>query len=174
MLNEKRINEAANNIEGYIADDLLKKTEFNQNIFNILKNNAQDSLKVAIFLEKENRSDLWVIVISYYAMYYIANAVLYKLGYKIGHKISHKITADALIVFVRKKLADALLEGYEEIKDQALSAIKSDELIETFDFERRKRSTIQYQTKEVAKHSKAQTSLKRAKEFMFEMEKLLE
>jgi len=28
-------------------------------------------------------------------MYYIANAVLYKMGYKIGEKISHKITADA-------------------------------------------------------------------------------
>ena len=43
-------------------------------------------------------------VISYYSMFYIANAVLFKIGYKIGEQTPHKITADALIVFVRNKL----------------------------------------------------------------------
>tara|TARA_Y100000031_G_scaffold145278_1_gene177701 strand:- start:103 stop:234 length:132 start_codon:yes stop_codon:yes gene_type:complete len=41
-------------------------------------------------------------------------------------------------------------------------------------FDRSKRSKIQYDTTEQAKHSKAQTSLERAKRFVFEMEKLLE
>ncbi len=33
---------------------------------------------------------LWVIVSSYYAMYYIANAVLLKIGYKVEDKITTK------------------------------------------------------------------------------------
>ncbi|BAW31502.1 MAG TPA: hypothetical protein PLO64_07020 [Methanothermobacter sp.] len=61
-------------------------------------------------------SSLWVIVSSYHAMYYIANAVLYKFGYKIGHEISHKVTGDALIVFVRNKLKERFLEDFERQK----------------------------------------------------------
>ena len=44
------------------------------------------------------RASLWVIVISYYAMFYAANAVLLHLGYRTGEKIAHKVTSDALIV----------------------------------------------------------------------------
>ncbi len=151
----------------------MKKREFEEIIFHVFKKNAKESLELANFIENEGKSDLWVIVISYYSMYYIANAVLYKMGYKVGEKISHKVTADALIVFVRKKLAGSLLESYEEIREEALAGIRADSLLESFDFERKKRGLIQYQTKEVEKHSKAKTSLERAKEFMFEMEKLL-
>ena len=84
-------------------------------------------------------------------MYYMANAVLYKLGYKVGSKISHKVTADALIVFVRNKLKDVLLEEFEDIQEEALeiAKIKSDELIESFDLERKKRSKFQYEMTEV-------------------------
>ena len=41
------------------------------------------------------------------------------------------------------------------------------------EFERNKRGFIQYQTEEIDKKSKAETSLKRAKEFLFEMNDLL-
>ncbi|MBS3123183.1 hypothetical protein J4437_00970 [Candidatus Woesearchaeota archaeon] len=51
--------------------------------------------------------------------------------------------------------------------------MKADALVESFDFERNKRSIIQYRTIEMEKHSKAITSLQRAKEFTREMEKLL-
>ena len=51
--------------------------------------------------------------------------------------------------------------------------MKADSLIESFGFERNKRSLIQYRTIEVEKRSKAATSLQRAKEFTLEMEKLL-
>jgi hypothetical protein len=103
----------------------------------------------------------------------MANAILLKLGYKVGNKISHKVTADALIVFVRNKLTKNLLEEYEEEKDKALAGIKSNEIIESFDYELAKRGRIQYETKEIEKHSKAKTSLERAKRFMAEMEKML-
>lgn len=108
-------------------------------------------------------------------MYYYANAVLLKLGYKVGEKIVHKVTADAIIVYVRGKLKESLIEEYEETKEEALNlaGMKADALVESFDFERNKRSSIQYNTIDIEKQSKAKTSLQRAKEFTKEMEKML-
>lgn len=76
---------------------------------------------------------------------------------------------------MRGKLKDSLIEEYEETKEEALNlaGIKADALIESFEFERKKRSLIQYKTIEIEKRSKAETSLQRAKEFTKEMEKLL-
>ena len=91
---------------------------------------------------------LWLIVVSYYSMFYVASAVLYKLG----HKIAHKITADALIVYVKDKLKDNLIENYEKASEEALAI--SDNIIQTFDFERSKRSRIQYETTEEIKQSR--------------------
>ena len=136
-------------VKSYLQDGLLLKKLLQEEVLNILAKNAKESLEVAKHLFKENISDLWVIVASYYSMYYYANAVLLKLGYKVGEKIAHKVTADAIIVYARGKLK------------------------ESFDFERKKRHFIQYKTIDVEKHSKAKTSLDRAKEFMIEMEKLL-
>jgi|SRR3989344_4625742 len=176
MLDEKRIKEAENNIKRYLEEGLLKKIkEYNENIFNTFRKDSEESLKVAGLLSKNNLSWLWTIVCSYYSMFYIANAVIYKLGYKIGGKIAHKITSDALIFYVRKKLKEKLLEDFETAKEEALelAGIKADELIESFDFERLKRSRFQYEMTEPIKKTKAETSLNRAKKFVFEMEKLL-
>lgn len=172
MLNERRVKEAEDNVKRYLEEGLIKKEKFERIVFRVLTNNAKESLDIANFIAKSEKSDLCVIVTSYYSMYYIANAVLYRLGYKVGEKISHKVTADALIVFARKRLRDSLIESYEEVKKQALAGIMADDLLESFDNERKKRGIIQYQTKEFEKHSKAETSLKRAKEFVFEMENI--
>lgn len=108
-------------------------------------------------------------------MYYIANAVLLKIGYKVGDKISHKVTADALIVFARGKLKKEIIEEYENVKEDALeiTSSKADSLLESLDFEREKRSKFQYQMDEKIKKSKALISLERAKKFVFELKKLL-
>lgn len=175
MLKSERIKEAETNVRVYLQDGLLRKSSLNEQVLNVLLKNGKESLRVADEIFQKGWSDLWVIVCSYYAMYYYANAVLLKLGYKTGEKIVHKVTADALIVYVRGKLKGSLIEEYEEAKEEALNlaGIKADNLIESFDFERNKRSSIQYQTVEIEKHSKAKTSLERAKEFTKEMEKLL-
>jgi len=83
---------------------------------------------------------------------------------------------DSLIIFVRSKLKDTLIEEYEDAQQEALelSGIKADELIEYFDFERIKRSRFQYSMTETSVRSRAQTSLDRAKRFIFEMEKVLQ
>lgn len=108
-------------------------------------------------------------------MYYYANAALLKLGYKVGDKIVHKVTADALIVFVRNKLESSLISEYEDAKDEAmkLAGLKAESIIEYFDYGRGKRNRIQYRTIETEKHSKAETSLRRAKEFAKEMKKII-
>ncbi len=173
MLDEERIKEAEKNVKDYLQSGMLKKYLFREEIITILQNNANDSIEVAEFLTENKKSDLWIIVTSYYSMFYIANAVLFKLGYKVGDKMPHKVTADALIVFVRNKLKKRLLEEYEEAQNEALPGIKADILIDEFDKERAKRGRLQYETTAIEKHSKAVTSLKRAKNFIFEMEKLL-
>lgn len=174
MLDEKRIKEAEQNVRDYLQSEMLKKHPFREEIITILLNNSKESIEIAKFLSENKKSDLWIIVSSYYSMFYMANAVLFKLGYKVGDKTPHKVTADALIVFVRNKLKNRLLEEYEEARNDALPGIKADNLIYEFDKERQKRGTIQYETTAIEKHSKAITSLARAKNFVFEMEKLLE
>jgi len=175
MLNEKRVKEAETNITSYLSEGLIKKEQFNSIVFTVLMNNANESIETATFLSHHKKSNLWIIVTSYYTMFYIANAVLYKFGYKVGDKISHKVTSDALIVYVRNKLRDKLIEDYEEVKEEALliAKNKAEGLLEDFDFERKKRGFIQYQTNDVEKASKAETSLKRAKQFLYEMNDLL-
>ena len=175
MLNETRIREAESNVKAYISEGLLKKISADKHIMTILLRNAKESLRVAEEIYQKNLSELWVIVCSYYAMYYYANAALLKFGYKVGDKIVHKVTFDALIVYVRGKLKESLLEEYEETREEALNlaGMRADSLVESFEYERNKRSFIQYKTIDVEKQSKARTSLGRAKEFAKEMEKLL-
>ncbi len=175
MLSEKRIKEAESNIKSYLSEGLIKREQFNDLVFKVLIDNSNESIETATFLSNNKKSSLWIIVSSYYSMFYIANAVLYKLGYKVGDKISHKVTSDALIVFVKDKLKKNLIEDYEELKEEALliAKNKAEGLLENFDFEREKRSFIQYQTKEAEKTSKAETSFKRAKQFLFEINDLL-
>jgi len=178
MLSSERIKEAESNIKRYINENLLKK-ETNRTAQLMYMENSETSLQTAqklLLLEtKEYNPSLWVIVTSYYAMYYIANAVLLHAGYKVGEKISHKVTADALIVFIRNRLKKRLLESYEETKEEALELLSQrvDALLQSLDYEREKRSKFQYQMDEQAKRNKAITSLERAKEFVFEMKKLL-
>ncbi|MBU0460564.1 MAG: HEPN domain-containing protein [Nanoarchaeota archaeon] len=176
MLDTEKIKEAEANVKKYLEDGLIKKTTVDKGIMNTYAKNANESLDVAKLISNNGASNLWVVVASYYAMYYLANAVIYKLGYKIGDKISHKITSDALIVFVRHKLKKSLLEDYEEIKEEALDLVqnKADAIILHYDYEREKRGKFQYDMTEEVKEGKAKTSLARAKEFVNEMKNLLE
>lgn len=178
MFNDKRIIEAESNVRRYLQEGMLKKQK-NETAKLMYIENSNLSLETAqklLSLESDAyKPYLWVIVTSYYSMYYIANAVLLDLGYKVGDKISHKVAGEALIVFARHKLKKEFIEEYENIKEDALELIssKTDALLESFDLERGKRSTFQYETDERAKKEKALTSLSRAKTFVFEMKKLL-
>ena len=112
MLAKDRIKEAEANVRSYLNESLLKKESPHIGAIKVLLRNSQESIISAEKLNSERISDLWVIVCSYYFMFYIANAVLRTLGYKVGEKIAHKITADALIVYARGELKENLILPY--------------------------------------------------------------
>ncbi|MBI2107287.1 hypothetical protein HYT57_04865 [Candidatus Woesearchaeota archaeon] len=170
MLSNERIKEAETCVKSYLAEGLLKKEKFRSIVFETYIRNHRESLLIARKLFNENLSNLWVVVISYYSMFYIANAFLYKLGHKVGQKVAHKVTSDALIVFVRNKIKNNLIEDYELASNEAL--ILSDNILQNYDLERIKRSIFQYESTEEIKFAKAKTSLDRAEQFSKEIEKL--
>ncbi len=175
MIDKKRIEEAQSNFKQYLEEGLLKKERQDLAKQKYI-DNADLSLKVANeLMNSPSRPYLWIIVISYYSMFYIANAVLLQLGYKTQDKIVHKVTSDALIVLVLHRLTKELLEEYEKMRDDALeiASAKSEQLIESYAHELDKRSRFQYNMLEETKEAKAKTSLERATNFVFEMKKLL-
>src|SRR3989344_5808449 len=172
MLSNERIKEAELNMKSYLSDGLIKKENFRTIVFDTYLRNHRESILIAKKLFNENLSNLWVVVISYYSMFYIANALLYKIGNKVGSKVAHKVTSDALIVFVRNKLKDHFIEDYEIASTEALSL--SDNLLQNYDSERIKRSVFQYESTEEVKIARAKTSLERAEQFSKEMEQMLQ
>ena len=201
MIDKERINEAKRNVKQYVDDGLLKLGDKDAPRFvDFFMANAESSLRTASILQEisdENalkealkvgmdfESYLWVIVSSYYAMFYAATAILAKHGIRTTGQIVHKVTADALIHFFgsNEKLAK-LLEQYEEAQAVGLELVgqeelikrmqkKVDELIIAYEGERKKRSKFQYDIGVQAKKGYAQTSLERAKDFVFEIRKLV-
>ncbi len=176
MLDKDLLKEVENNFRIYLNEGMIKKIKnIDSNIVKILLRNAEESLDMAEMSNKNKISPMWTIVCSYYSMFYVANCLLYVKGYKVGDKIAHKVTSDSLIYLMRDKLKKYFLEIYIESEEDAESfaQIKSDLLLENLNFERKKRSTYQYETLENIKISKSHTSLKRAKEFLFELRELI-
>ena len=171
-MNDERLKVAELNFNQYLVDGLIKKSNYDSNIYNKLYENSLESLRVANNLFTNKISFLWVIVSSYYSMFYIASAYIYKKGYKVQHKIVHKVVNEALIKLSFNDLKLRILEGYEEEKEKALSIAEN--LIDNFEYERSKRSSFQYEMTADLKESKANTSLKRAKEFVGIFREMLE
>lgn len=80
MLSDERVKEAESCVKVYLDDGMLKKEKFRSIVFETYIRNNRESLLVSRKLFSENLSNFWVVVISYYSMFYIANALLYKLG----------------------------------------------------------------------------------------------
>jgi len=175
MIDDKRKTEARENFSQYLKEGLIEKKK-HEEAKKMYIHNSEISLKLAEkMLDDPLKPYLWSIVVSYYSMFYIANAVLLHLGYKTGRKIVHKVTSDALIVLVLHKLKKELIEEYENIRDDALeiASMKSEELLKNYELELDKRSKFQYNMILKVQEQMARTSVKRAMEFVLEMKKLL-
>lgn len=170
-MDEKRLKIAESNFRNYLRDNLIRNINFEDIVYRTYLNNSFESLNVAEELSKNNTSSLWVVVSSYYSMFYIACAYVYKKGYKSSHEIVHQIINESLIVLARHDLEKHFLEEYEEEKDKALSATQN--LFETYEIEKLKRSAFQYETTGEIKEAKAKTSLERAKIFVAVIRHLL-
>ena len=163
-MDEKRIKIAESNFKKYLEDGLIRKSEFEDVIYETYFRNSLESLNSANNLFENKISFLWVVIASYYSMFYIACAYIYKRGYKTSHEIVHQIINESLIVLARHDLEKHFLEEYQEEKEKALSA--SENLLNSYEFEKIKRSSFQYETTVMIKESKAKTSLERAKNFI--------
>ena len=201
MISKERIAEAERNVKLYIDDDILrikdkdapkfvsffmKNSESSLQTASILQQiSDQQSLKDALRASPDFESYLWVIVAAYYSMFYAATALLASQGVRATGQIVHKVTADAMIhFFVSNEKLARLLEQYEEAQAVGLELIgreelmksmkrKADELIIAYESERKKRSRFQYDIGVQAKRGYAQTSLERAREFLFETSKIV-
>ena len=174
-MDEKRIKIAESNFRNYLRDNLIKEAKFEDIVYQTYFKNALESLKVADELFKNKTSSLWVVVSSYYSMYYIASAYVYKKGYKASGEIVHQIINEALIILARHDLERHFLEEYEEEKEKALFAAQaaSGNLLKNYELEKEKRASFQYKTTEEIKEAKANTSLDRARKFIAVMRQLL-
>jgi len=172
-MDEKRIKRAESNFKNYLDEGKIKKTgRFDNLIFETYLRNARESLNAANQLFQNKTSSLWVVVTSYYSMFYMACAYLYKLGYKPGEEIVHQVVNESLIVQGRHKIKNHILENYNEEKEKA--SIIVDNYLDNYERERAKRARFQYQTTEEIKENKAKTSISRAKEFLTLIEGILQ
>jgi uncharacterized protein (UPF0332 family) len=145
-MEKKRIEEADRNVRQYITDGLLKtRDDETKKLVPFFMDQAERSLRTAavIFelstdtaakdamrLEKGFESHLWVIVASYYSMFYEALALLARKGIRAGRHLVHKVVADALIhFFISSKRLAKMLETYEELRDASLELIGREELL---------------------------------------------
>ena len=204
MIGEKEIKEAERNIPQYLTDGLLSRDSAHAKFVPFYMNNSKLSFQLASHVFKlssdaETKKNagfpadmefyLWVVVTSYYSMFYAANAALAKLGLKVADKIPHRVTQDALIVYFlkSKKLAKYFLEDYKATKQEVLSVMgmseeellkefqmKATELVATFDFQRQKRGDFQYHVDLSVKQNVAQLSLERARKFVQEIASTIE
>lgn len=192
MKTEKEIKIIESNVNIYLKDGLFKKGNYD-NLTEFYIKTAKKTLQTADVLMQisENReikdklglldnfeSFLWAITTSYYSMFYILNALFSKNGIKIGDKIAHKVSSDVFYYFIKNnKIAKELFEVYEEAKGQAMDLTmyseQAEKLFQDLEHERDKRHRFQYEMTESIKKSYAQTSLKRAKDFLNEIELLI-
>lgn len=170
-MDEERIKKAQNNFRNYLSEFKIKKEVFQDIVYQTYLRNSAESLNVANELFKNKASFLWTVVTSYYSMFYIASAYLYKKGYKAGKEIVHQVINESLVVLSQKDLEKHFLEEYEEEKDKALAA--SENLLKDYEFEKTKRSHFQYETSEAIKEARAKTSLERAKNFVAVIRQLI-
>jgi uncharacterized protein (UPF0332 family) len=201
VIEQERIAEAQRNVKQYIGDGMLRVKDRDAPKFvSFFMKNAESSLQTASILQEisdqqslkstlkvggDFESYLWVIVSSYYSMFYAATALLARQGVRAAGQIVHKVTADAMVhFFVSNEKLARLLEQYEEAQAAGLELIgreelmksmqkKADELIVAYESERKKRSKFQYDIGVQVKRGYAQTSLQRAREFVFEISKIV-
>ena len=193
MKTEKEIKIIESNINTYLKDGLIKKGNYG-NLTEFYLKTAKKTLQTAdILLQISENNEIkkklglldnfetyiWVITTSYYSMFYVINALFSQNGIKVGDKIAHKVSVDTFYYYFIKnnRIAKELFNLYEEVKDQAMDLIRyseeAEKLFQDLEYEREKRHKFQYEMTENIKKSYALTSLKRAKDFVGEIESLI-
>ena len=125
---------------------------------------------------------LWVINSAYYSMFYSAISLLAHFGKRIKLEQGiHKAVYHALIYYFLdndKKLTKHIIEQYQQMGKDAgallqIAEFKAKEKIEQVKFELDKRKEFTYEMGKTAEENKANTSIKRAEEFLTLVKEML-
>ena len=172
-------------VKDLMNQNLIKKSvECSDRFF--LKKSLQ-SINVANRLfklqyEEKIDTNLWVINASYYEIFFAATALLAKHNKRIHTDLGiHKLTYNAFINYFinEKKLIEKYYyEAYKEAIEEAeqlmqFSETKTQELTSDYINELTKRKRFTYNLGEEAERTKAETSLKRSKNFVRIIETLI-
>ncbi len=189
-MEEKRLKEVQYRVKQHIKDRIILSKQECKHVDFFLKN-ARDSLHSArCLLEVSTKHDypgyenlngfLWVVNASYYAMFYLARALLEKGGIKLKGDLSiHAMTFDALVYYfyLTGKLGKELLSSYVAARidaNELLGKHRAETLIQDYFCEKRKRASLTYEVGEHVMENKARTSLKRATQFNRDIRRILE
>ncbi|MFT4343733.1 MAG: hypothetical protein ACMXYE_03215 [Candidatus Woesearchaeota archaeon] len=109
----------------------------------------------------------------------MVRALLEDSGIKLKSDVSiHLLTFDSFVYYfyITGKLERTLVEQSLDAKKesaQILGKEKTEELIDTYFYEKQKRAKLTYEIGEIALQTKAKTSVERAENFVRELKKLM-
>ena len=113
--------------------------------------------RAAIRVDDSYNGCMWVVVSSYFSMFYMASALLAKKGLKVGRIDTHKHVKSA---FLHVYIANHFLEN-----SVGIEYMEAKKLAEDLMAARRNRSKYQYNVGNMALEADAGLSLKRARNF---------
>lgn len=188
MLDEKQRKKSEALIKQLISENKIVKAYPKTKSFFLEKaiNSLQLSKRIyEISVDEDDSLEgyMWVINTSYYAMFFAATSLLAHFNHKIDSDVGiHKLTYHALVYYFLlddNKLQKHFIEQYKESYDNAeqllqISEEKAIEMVEHFNFEHTKRTSFTYEVGKIAERNKANTSLKRAEEFLIEVRNIME
>jgi len=163
---------AADDYNAALRDKFVEKDNKQSSFIQAYANFAKNSLTTAGLLfditnDKTRRDamkvddsyngNMWVIVSSYFSMFYMASALLAKKNLKVGRVDTHKHVKNAFLhVYIANHALDNAL---------GIDYMESKEIAEDLMAERDKRSKYQYDVGAKALQTDAELSLKRARNF---------
>jgi uncharacterized protein (UPF0332 family) len=185
LINERKVVKLPELERTKFVDFYKKQAELSLTAAGLMyKVSTEESSKKFHKLNTDYECFLWVINSSYYSMFYAVQALLaYKGTRLLSSQGIHKITAHALVYycvtnnFIAKELYELFVQSQQEVADLLnLEDFqqKAEDLTTKYFYEVEKRSKFTYQTEEEVKQKHANTSLQRAKEFLNEVEKIIE
>lgn len=162
--------------QGFIEENSLVVKYLHQNYFDaaeetfltaklVYKASSDNQVKELTDLDSSYCSFRWVIIVSYYAMFYAATSILSLLKIKIGEKETHMATLSALYqhLVLTKLLEEKLFEKYKNAQE------KSFEIIEKYTSGMIKRRTATYDFSKSIEEEDSKQILNNAQEIVKQM-----
>ena len=198
MLDDKKLGEIKKEVARLRNEEEITKEESNKKLVDFYVENALTSLNTAKilnaasldlsikkqfdFIDDGFETYLWIINTAYYSMFYIAGALLAKVGIKVKSSIGiHRKTFFAVVYYfyLNEKIAKQYVEDFEEAQEESQDLLgimqrKVKDLMANYDFEIGKRAKFTYNIGVKAKENKASTSLNRAVEFYNECLRIMD